>query len=227
MSVPLIDIHSHLQAAPATGIIRIGNLSVSTISTKKEPESAFSSIGAHPWHIPQLPENWQQTLQHIASKPPIIAIGEAGLDRAITTDFAHQLTIFQFHIALSEQLKKPLIIHCVRAYADLLYLRKESRAAQPWIVHGFQGSPQDAHQFTQKGCYLSFGAALLKNGSKAQKSFLSTPTAHLYLETDDQETVSIESLYQQAARLKQQTPAQINEQIWRNFRSCFPNLPLY
>ena len=61
------------------------------------------------------------------------------------------------HVALSERLGKPLLLHVVRAYAEILALHKRVRPSQPWIVHGFRGKPALALQLVKAGFYLSVG----------------------------------------------------------------------
>ena len=53
-----------------------------------------------------------------------------------------QTTLLTFHISISERLSKPLILHIVKAYPEIIALRKSLRPAQPWIIHGFRGKPQ-------------------------------------------------------------------------------------
>lgn len=86
-----------------------------------------------------------------------------------------QLIAFEKQIALSEKYQKPLILHIVRAFNDLIRLRLDSKAKQVWIVHGFDGSPQLAKQLSDLGIYISFGFHLGKSISKACKSIGTIP----------------------------------------------------
>lgn len=64
------------------------------------------------------------------------AIGECGLDKYSQVDFDIQKQYFIKQIELSELTHKPLIIHCVKAYNELLNLKKlqaYSTLAYPWV----------------------------------------------------------------------------------------------
>ena len=68
-----------------------------------------------------------------------------------------QLQILKMQIDLSERLRKPLILHCVKSADVIMGLKRDLNPEQPWIIHGFRGKPQQASQLTGKGIYLSFG----------------------------------------------------------------------
>ncbi|WP_232056673.1 TatD family hydrolase [Methylomonas rhizoryzae] len=122
----------------------------------------YFSLGMHPWFIErQAQEIAFSRLERLAAHPKVLAIGECGLDKCIATPPARQAEVFSRHIELSEAVGKPLIIHCVRAFAELLQLKKRFAPRQAWIVHGFTGKPALAKQLLQHGCYLSFGKAIL------------------------------------------------------------------
>ena len=50
----------------------------------------------------------------------------------------------------------PVIIHCVRAYNDLIPILRHYPHVTP-VIHGFTGSPELAERLLQAGGYLSFG----------------------------------------------------------------------
>ena len=84
-----------------------------------------------------------------------IAIGECGVDRAIETSIELQQTIFEQQIELAEQVQKPLIIHCVKAFDILLFLKKKYKITVPIIVHGYKNKPEQLKQL-DKCWYKSF-----------------------------------------------------------------------
>lgn len=107
---------------------------------------------------------------------------------------SRQLEIFEKHIFLSEKLKKPLIIHCVKAFDSLIATRRKTRPSQLWIIHGFRGKPQQAEQLRREGLLLSFGA---KYNPETLKIFR---PGEILFESDD-ETLPIDTIYRRAARL--------------------------
>ena len=56
------------------------------------------------------------------------------------------MEVFREHVKLSEMLRKPLIVHCVKAVDELLAIRKEMGVTHPWVLHGYRGGPEQAEQ---------------------------------------------------------------------------------
>jgi len=90
-------------------------------------------------------------LNEIASHPSIVAIGETGLDRLKGPSFDVQIPVFKKHIELSENLGKPVIIHCVKAWEELIQIRRETKPTQSWIIHGYRGKPELTKRLIQEG----------------------------------------------------------------------------
>ena len=66
----------------------------------------------------------------------LLAIGECGLDKNVTSPLSLQQEIFLRHIELAESLELHLSFTCVKAYAEVIQLRKRTRSQQLWILHG-------------------------------------------------------------------------------------------
>ena len=177
----LIDIHSH-KAPLQTGTLTIVNHAHTRAGVAHEPFSA----GLHPWFLDkstlQDAKNWLQTQLTI---PGCVAVGEAGLDKICDTDWQLQLEAFAYCVEMANTSSKPLVIHCVRAFNEILELKKRLRPLQPWIFHGFDKNATTARMLLQAGCYLSFGAALFRHNSHAADAFRQTPSDRFFLETDD------------------------------------------
>lgn len=118
-------------------------------------------------------------LENIADSSRITAIGECGLDRLRGADIKRQEHLFARHIRLSEQLRKPMIIHCVRAFDRLLHMHREYRPHQLWIVHGFRGKPQLASQLVDNGIAISLGERFNPQTANI------IPAGYLFFETDE------------------------------------------
>jgi len=150
----------------------------------------------------------------------VLAVGEAGLDKSIDTPLSVQKQAFEQQVEIAENVNKPLIIHCVRAYSEILYYRKNSNQNIPWIFHWFNSSVQTANDLIGKNCYLSFGHMLFNENSKAFKSFLSVPPENIFFETDDA-GYSIVEIYNQASLLKKMPVEELKKRICTNFKNCF------
>lgn len=68
-----------------------------------------------------------------------------------------QLYFFEQQLILATKLQKPLILHVVKSWEEVLKSIKKCKVSSPLIVHGFRGKPQLAQQLIDKGFYLSFG----------------------------------------------------------------------
>ena len=197
--VPFIDIHTH----------------------NTRINSGLYSYGIHPWAVRYgimtpvaSPSNNRGFGLTVPSD--LAAIGETGLDRLHKDTYDLQLEVFEQHILLSEQYQKPLIIHNVRATADILRLHKKHQPKQPWIIHGFNGTIEEVHQFTSKGIYLSIGESIFYPNRKIIKSISSISLEYLFLETDTSEK-TIQQIYEKAAELLNLSINQLKEHIFTNF----------
>ncbi|MGL4293025.1 MAG: TatD family hydrolase, partial [Bacteroidales bacterium] len=190
----LFDLHTHNRACnPSTLAIQYVN--PEKLADHRKLPAPFSS-GIHPWFLTSENLSVQlRTVSCISSFPSCYAIGESGLDRICNTPFALQLQAFRAMVLLSETEKKPLIIHCVKAFDELLSIRKETNPIQPWIIHGFRGNPIQAKQLIEKGIFLSLGTRF--NTETAR----SLPSGFFLLETDD-EAQDISLLYHQIADIR-------------------------
>ena len=152
------------------------------------------------------------------------AIGECGLDRACDSDFELQREVFIKQIELSEQYHKPLIIHAVRSYPDIISIRKETKSNQPWIIHGFNGNEHSAEQLLRHdGIYLSLGDVLFKNEKRAERLLDIIPLDRLFLETDVAER-SIVEVYEKASLLSGVATDILRKDIFDNFVKIFGHI---
>lgn len=190
----MLDIHTHhLPSVPGTAIV-----SVSPADFCPQPGHWYST-GIHPWQTgdPQWQaDDWEQLLVQLLRHPQVLAVGEAGLDRLAQAPLPLQTDLFRRQALLAETVGKPLIIHAVKAQAELIALKRELQPAMPWVIHGFRGKPQMADAYLRHGFYLSFGQHYHPEALRL------TPTDRLLLETDES-LVPIGQLYQQAATLRQ------------------------
>lgn len=169
----IIDSHTH-HFEQSNAII---NYTPSEIDFK--PYFLYSA-GLHPWWIENPSESLISSIFNIAIKSGnVVAIGECGIDKLIDIPLNIQIEILEKHIVLSETLKKPLILHCVRAWQELISMHRKYKAKQPWIIHGFRGKPSILHSLLSEGFYISYGS--LYN----EKSLQATSYDRLLIETDD------------------------------------------
>ncbi|MBQ0049562.1 MAG: TatD family hydrolase [Bacteroidales bacterium] len=169
LSNSLFDLHAHHPSRQGERVV----------------EQDVDSLGVHPWHaadadVEEVMNKLCIRLQNDENHR-IAAIGECGLDKLCTVPFPQQMTIFRRHIAWSLRFRLPLIIHCVRAWNELLALRQEYALPSgdvPWIVHGFRGKPELMQQLLRAGFFVSFG---FRHNINALRQ---CPPERCYFETD-------------------------------------------
>ena len=216
-----IDIHTHFDRQEKD-IVYIRNLIAG-----KDPciikEDRYYSCGIHPWYLGN--EKWDILSKHL-KHPLILAIGECGLDYRKEylekLSKKEQLEYFIKQIEIAEALHKPLIIHCVKCIHELIHLRKKY-PDNPWIYHGFNKNVETARQLLQSNIYLSFGSSIIHSTTTAE-ALSKTPLNRLFLETDDQNELSIKELYKRAAQILNIEESQLIESISDNFQKVFTRI---
>ncbi len=207
------NIHSHFKESNAA--ITLMNVHDRFAQSEAYP---YFSIGLHPWY---LNTDWQQDFEQMkvyAQKENCLAIGECGLDKAANTNWLLQETVFKAHINLAQQLNKPLIIHCVRAFEEVIFLLEKHKISVPVVFHGFNKSLQIAQRLIAKGCYLSFGASIFSNNKAAILKEISLEK--LFFETDNRE-IEIVSIYKAAAEILETNIELLSLQIQKNWEEVF------
>ena len=180
----------------------------------------FYSIGIHPLYIDENRlENDFQVLEDKLALPECLALGECGLDKRSETSFDTQRSIFERQLLLAEKYNKPVVIHCVAAFQELIEIKKRLKVSVPMIVHGFSKKTELAQQLTDNGFYVSFGKNLLRN-PELESVFVSIPNDRFLLETDMVEE-GIRAVYALAAKYKGLELIELEEIVNKNFTRVF------
>ena len=179
----IYDVHTHhLPSTPGEAIVQL------TPDAFTLQPGHFYSVGLHPWDIR---DDWRTQMGKLlvmTLHTHVLMIGEAGLDKKNSpAPMEVQMEVFREHVRLSELIRKPLIVHCVKAFDELLSIRKEMKATLPWVIHGFRGGIEQWQQLTRAGLIVSIGkhydTTLIKELTPAQ----------LLIESDD--TTELGSIY--------------------------------
>lgn len=186
----LIDIHTHRPTEAVT----------------------IRTIGVHPWHAAE------SSLPSAEEIMKADAVGEIGLDKACGVDFETQKALFVKQLELAERFEKPVVLHCVRAFEEVMTLL-ERHTLRAVLFHGFIGSREQASRAVKKGYYLSFGART-EGSNKTIEALRETPLERLFVETDEANT-TIEAMYLTIARLRGITTAELEEATAENYKRIF------
>ena len=188
-----IDIHTH-GARPMEGVFSVENLMAHQNLQPQRVKGMAFTAGIHPWHLTE--SNQKQLMDYIkniARNSDLTAIGEAGFDKIRGPSIELQRKVFEEQVIMAAEIQKPVIIHCVRAWDELLAAHKKSRPAIPWLVHGFRGKKELALQLINRGMYLSFWFDFILRPESAEL-LKNLPEDRIFLETDGAD-VSIRDIY--------------------------------
>lgn len=211
-----VNLHTHNFSDPEN--IQIRNIFAQDF--KQEVHEKPYSVGIHPWHVGQVDlEKSYRNIELAALNKHMLAVGECGLDRAVDIDFELQQTCFKEQIRLAELHRKPLIIHCVRAYSDIIQIKKHSRNSVAWILHGYLGNLQTTLNLVRHGFYFSLGENIVKN-TRYHDSLMAIPHDRIFLETDES-SIAIYTLYQIFSEAIQIDEAELSATVLRNFEAVF------
>ncbi len=167
--------------------------------------------GVHPWDADK-----PITLPDLTSCD---IVGETGLDYACKTSKEAQQRLFEWHLSEAERLHKPVVIHCVRAFEDMMNTLGKYQLTGV-VLHGFVGSKEQARRATERGYYLSFGHRSLRS-PRSCEALTMTPVEQLFCETDDDKTLDIAEIYHEVAKHKALTFEELAKHIETNYKRLF------
>ena len=209
------NLHTH-KATNQTNILEL----VNQYPQEFDATIPYYSIGIHPWFIVE--ERIEADLVIIESKlqeATCLAVGECGLDKRIEIPMELQEMVFERQLLLAQQYNKPVVIHCVAAFQELIAIKKKLNISVPMLIHGFSKNAQIAKQLVDNGFYISFGKYLLLN-KELEAVFTSVPNNRFFLETDTTDE-GIEVVYELAAKYKGISVNEIQEIVNSNFNEVF------
>jgi TatD DNase family protein len=208
-----INIHSHSKPKVAGEFV----LRNAYMRFEESQLNAFTyalTVGLHPWFVNRMSlTTCSDKLVEAAVSKNVLAIGEIGIDRAIDTPIHTQLAYFDAQLNIARALQKPVIIHAVRSYSDIIPYLKKSKV--PFIFHQFSGNRQQATELLKYNAYLSFGKNLFDH--KAEEIFPDLPLSQLFFETDTAKHLHIADIYQKAAELKKMSVGELKSAVFSNF----------
>lgn len=213
METPYIDIHTHRHRTEPDEIrifsLRMGN-------GVALPEGFFSA-GIHPWDAEKT--DAEALTDFPVGNPFLKAVGETGLDFAArNVDPQKQLVLFCKQLDLTERLDLPVIIHCVKAWEEVLSEVKH-RNLKATVIHGFTGSRQLATELTRHGFYLSFGMRTFVS-PKTMEALQETAPERIFLETDEAPE-TIREVYERAAEVLGKEETELKERLFTNYKKVF------
>lgn len=180
-----VDFHTHIdRESPLSfpeNVLRI--VSTPLNETAFTPEyNVIRTLELHPWNGLAFSAEFARA----AADSKFAGIGEVGLDRIRgKLPLAQQIAIFRQTVELACALNKPLTVHCVKCFSELLELYKNIRWQVPTIIHYFRNKLPLAQQLLE---HTNFYLSLPPGVPDEVLDFLRNNPEYLsriVLETDD------------------------------------------
>jgi TatD DNase family protein len=186
-----LDLPQVLQRAAAAGVGRFICPGVTPAgwsgiaATAAAHPAVFPAFGIHPQFV---------SSESLAALPALdryladaVAVGEIGLDYSDKNcDRLLQQELFRKQLRLAVKYSLPVIIHCRRAFADLLRILAEEKAHHcGGVLHAFSGSVEVAREAVALGLAIGIAGAVTWSGAiRPVQVVREMPLAQLLLETD-------------------------------------------
>jgi TatD DNase family protein len=151
-------------------------------------------LGIHPWFAESAGPGWEERLLKQLQGVPA-GMGEIGLDKSCGADFDRQRLVFETQLQMAAKLRRPVAIHCVKAWGLLLEILEQfaqEKKLPAIMIHAYGGSTETLRRLIELDCFISFSCRLITD-RKRHPSFLATPLPRLLLETDSQGRPSVAS----------------------------------
>jgi TatD DNase family protein len=196
------DLPDVLARAQAAGVERILVPGIDVPSSQLAVELAerypmvYAAVGVHPSEANSWDEHSASSLRELAKNSKVMAIGEIGLD--YYRDHAPrelQRQIFHKQLEIAAELELPVSVHNRSSTEDVwaelgawqagLRARGVGLAAQPGVLHSFDGTLGEAQAMIEIGFFLGIsGPVTFSNARQRQQLAAQLPLSALLIETD-------------------------------------------
>lgn len=214
-----LDFHTHsIRRKDTKNVVEIVSLHFG-----KERKYDLFTIGKHPWWTNAvLSSDEKQELIQLLSSEKCLAMGEMGLDKLKGEPMEVQIEIFKDLLNIAVRVQKPVIIHCVRAFDNLIKIKRQYLKIRKWCVHGFSRHAELAKQLIHEGFYLSL-MPVREINQKYIDLVQSLPAEKFFLETDSMPNTRIENIYLQVAEIRGISVSELQQQLAKNAADFFIN----
>ncbi|OVE76323.1 hypothetical protein BVX97_01440 [bacterium E08(2017)] len=230
----MFDAHCHLQLEPqysdADGVMmRAGSERVDKLVCAGTSESDWNdvaslsnrfkevipSFGLHPWYVSERSEQWLNELESLLLDYPGSGVGEIGLDHAVSVrNDDEQEQVFREQLDLAVKLKRPISIHCVKAWGAMLKILREYYPLEfGFMIHAYSGSEETLREIMELDGYVSF--------ADAHQVAASVASDRLLVETDEDEPCNMKHVVEDVAVLRGISAEELARQTAENASRLF------
>ena len=198
------DLPQVIARAGAAGITKIVTIATDlesshrAIQLAQEFPNVYATVGWHPSHAPEAPEDLRPALRELARHPKVVALGETGLDycrlpsrQAGFTALddarykARQVELFRQHLEVAAELGLACVIHQRDSLEDTLAQVQPLADRVRGVFHCFADDAAAMRRVVALGSLVSFtGILTYKNGQNVRDALAATPMDKFMLETD-------------------------------------------
>ena len=206
MSLELFDTHAHLhfpefdadraemlaraRQAGVTRMLTIGTeipTSSAAVALAESEPGVWAAVGVHPHDAAEADADVLTEIERLAGGPRVVAVGEIGLDffRNLSPREAQE-RVFRHCIGLARRVRKPVVVHCREAHAEVLAILAEERVSEAGgIMHCFSGDVAIARRCLDLGLLISLaGPVTYPNARALPEVARFVPADRLVIETD-------------------------------------------
>jgi len=206
VSLELFDTHAHLhfpefdadraemlaraRQAGVTRMLTIGTeipTSRAAVALAESEPDVWASVGVHPHDAAEADADVLTEIERLAGGPRVVAVGEIGLDffRNLSPREAQE-RVFRHCIGLARRVRKPVVVHCRDAHAEVLAILAEERVSEAGgIMHCFSGDVAIARRCLDLGLLISLaGPVTYPNARALPEVARFVPADRLVIETD-------------------------------------------
>ncbi|MCK5076027.1 MAG: TatD family hydrolase [Calditrichia bacterium] len=155
---------------------------------KQYPNYLVAATGFHPTDcLNATYDDFDIIKKMLLENSEFVAVGEVGLDLYWKdVPLKQQLLVFEAMHNISEEIKKPMIVHNRDALQEMrnYFDSYPTKNKVPGVMHSFAGTIEDAEYFLDLGFYISFTGVVTFKNFKQQDVVKYIPAEKLLLETD-------------------------------------------
>jgi len=188
------DVEDVILRARAAGVSRMTVVgtraadSEAAVRLSESEEGVFCAAGIHPNDVDDVDEEEWDRVQNLIGSGKVVAVGETGLDwfRAVASRESQTL-FFERHVAISQSLGLPLIIHTRDSIRDVLDILAKAVKKCPTtgVLHAFSGTADEAAEAIELGFYIGFaGMVTFRSAELLRQVAKTVPLDRLLIETD-------------------------------------------
>ncbi|HEX2059896.1 MAG TPA: TatD family hydrolase [Thermoanaerobaculia bacterium] len=154
------------------------------VAIARQHDDVWAAVGFHPHDAKHCDDAAFAEIARLAREERVVAIGECGLDyHYMHSPHETQIAVFERHIALANELGKPIIVHNRESTADMVDVLKRSGARG--ILHSYTESLEVAKQLVDLGWMISFsGIVTFRNADPLREVARALPHDAVLIETD-------------------------------------------